>query len=62
VLGVSTISFGIWKLTGARDFSEFRQTIGSILPKIPKNEIPSSRTEFDGLNDLLMYLTTWKKS
>lgn len=35
---------------------EFRFRMGSILPKIPKNEIPQSRTEFAGLTDLLTYL------
>lgn len=37
---------------------EFRQTMGNILPKIPKNDPPKSRTEFEGLNDLLTYLAT----
>lgn len=31
---------------------------GSILPKIPKNEKPNSRTEFEGLTDLMKYLST----
>lgn len=31
---------------------------GSILPKIPKNDPPQSRTEFEGLTDLLQYLIT----
>lgn len=29
---------------------------GSILPRIPKNDPPQSRTEFSGLTDLLQYL------
>lgn len=29
---------------------------GSILPRIPKNNPPQSRTEFEGLTDLLQYL------
>jgi hypothetical protein len=33
---------------------------GSILPRIPKNEHPTSRTEFEGLNDLMTYLSEWK--
>lgn len=35
---------------------EFRFKIGSLLPKLPKNENPQGRTEFTGLNDLLDYL------
>lgn len=62
IFGVSAISFGIWKLSGAKNFEEFRLKMGSILPKIPKNEIPTSRTEFEGLNDLMSYLETWRKT
>lgn len=62
IFGVSAISFGVWKLSGANNFPEFRMKMGSLLPKIPKNEIPTSRTEFEGLNDLMGYLATWKKS
>lgn len=29
---------------------------GSILPRIPKNNPPQGRTEFEGLTDLLQYL------
>ncbi|KAJ8978424.1 hypothetical protein NQ317_019662 [Molorchus minor] len=35
---------------------EFRNKMGSVLPKIPKNDPPIGRTEFSGLNDLLDYL------
>lgn len=35
---------------------DFRMKAGGILPKIPKNDPPQSRTEFDGLTDLLQYL------
>lgn len=35
---------------------EFRYKMGSILPRIPKNDPPQGRTEFSGLNDLLDYL------
>lgn len=38
--------------------SEFKLKMGSILPKIPKNNPPQSRTEFEGLTDLLNYVTT----
>lgn len=40
---------------------EFRQKMGSILPRISRNSPPTSRTDFDGMNDLLEYLTTWRK-
>lgn len=39
---------------------EFRLKMGSLLPKISKNT-QSSRTEFEGLNDLMEYLSTVKK-
>lgn len=38
--------------------SEFKLKMGSILPKIPKNNPPQSRTEFEGLTDILNYVTT----
>lgn len=62
IVGVGSISYGIWKLSGAKDFVEFRMKVGELLPRIPKNEVPTSRTEFEGLNDLLGYLATWKKN
>jgi hypothetical protein len=61
IVGTGSICFAIWKLSGAKDLQDFRMKAGSILPKIPKNEIPTSRTEFEGLNDLMEYLSTWKK-
>ncbi|XP_042868989.1 transmembrane protein 242-like [Penaeus japonicus] len=56
VTGFSLVCFCVWKLTGSRDLQEFRMKAGSILPKIPKNNPPQSRTEFEGLTDLLQYL------
>ena len=35
---------------------DFRMKAGSILPKIPKNDPPQSRTEFEGLTDFLQYI------
>lgn len=35
---------------------EFRQKIGSIFPKVPKNNPPQGRTEFASVTDLLQYL------
>lgn len=61
IVGTGTICFAIWKLSGAKDLKDFRMKAGNILPKIPKNEVPTSRTEFEGLNDLMLYLSTWGK-
>lgn len=33
--------------------------MGEKLPTIRKNDPPQSRTEFDGLSDLMRYLETW---
>ena len=54
--GVGFIAFSIWKLSGAKDFAQFRQRAGGILPEIPKSENPKGRTEFSGLTDLLQYI------
>lgn len=62
IVGVGSLSYAIWKLSGANDFNEFRLKMGEILPRIPRNSIPTSRTEFDGLNDLMQYLEEWKKN
>lgn len=32
--------------------------MGNLLPRVPKNDPPQSRTEFSGLNDLLTYVST----
>lgn len=40
---------------------EFRYKMGTFLPKISK-EAQTSRTEFEGLNDLMEYLSTHKKT
>lgn len=40
---------------------EFRMKMGSRLPRLTKDKPPGSRTEFDGLNDLMQYLSTWDK-
>jgi len=54
--GFSLFCFAGWKLSGAKDLQDFRMRTGNILPRIPKNDPPQSRTEFSGLNDLLQYL------
>lgn len=40
---------------------EFRNKMGSVLPKLSK-DTQTSRTEFDGLNDLMEYVSTVKKT
>lgn len=40
---------------------EFRYKMGTLLPKISKNT-QTSRTEFEGLNDLMEYISTQKKT
>lgn len=39
--------------------TEFRNKMGSLLPKLTPASA-SSRTEFDGLSDLMRYLSTWR--
>lgn len=40
---------------------EFRQKMGSVLPRLTRDAKPNSRTEFDGLTDLMGYLSTWRR-
>ena len=54
--GCGLLFYSIWKLSGATNLSDFRQKAGNILPRVPKNNPPQSRTEFSGINDLLQYL------
>ncbi|XP_049768176.1 transmembrane protein 242 [Schistocerca cancellata] len=55
--GCGCLFYAIWKLSGANNLQEFREKMGSALPRIPKNDPPQSRTEFDGLTDLLKYIS-----
>ncbi|XP_060801219.1 transmembrane protein 242 [Amyelois transitella] len=57
VAGTSCLCYSIWKLSGAQNLKEFRIKMGNILPELPKNNPPQSRTEFTGLNDLLTYIS-----
>ncbi|XP_012536264.2 LOW QUALITY PROTEIN: transmembrane protein 242 [Monomorium pharaonis] len=62
ITGCSLFFYGIWKISGATNAEEFRIKMGSLLPKIPKNNPPKSRTEFEGLTDLLTYISEeWGK-
>ncbi|CAG9785074.1 unnamed protein product [Diatraea saccharalis] len=56
VAGTSCLCYGIYKLSGAKDLKDFRIKMGNLLPMLPKNNPPQSRTEFTGLNDLMTYL------
>ena len=48
--------WSVWKLAGVSNLVEFREKVGSMLPRIPRQSPPQGRTEFTGLNDLLQYL------
>ncbi|ODM89355.1 Transmembrane protein [Orchesella cincta] len=54
--GCGILFFTIWKLMGVKNLQEFRQKSGEMLPRIPKNDPPQSRTEFKSLTDLLQYV------
>ncbi|XP_076040637.1 transmembrane protein 242 isoform X2 [Oratosquilla oratoria] len=56
VSGFAVFCTLIWKLMDVRDLKEFRTKAGNILPRIPKNDPPQGRTEFEGINDLLQYI------
>lgn len=58
VAGCTVFFYSIWKLSGVNNMKEFRMKVGSLLPRIPKNDPPQGRTEFSGLTDLLTYITT----
>ena len=56
VSGFSLLCFGIWKLSGANDFEDFRKKAGSILPRIRKPSDNQGRTEFKNLTELFQYV------
>ncbi|KAK5646981.1 hypothetical protein RI129_005445 [Pyrocoelia pectoralis] len=60
--GCGILFYSIWKLSGAESLHDFRNKMGAILPRIPKNNPPQGRTEFTGMNDLLDYLANSKSS
>jgi len=61
VSGVSLICFSIWTLVGAKDLHEFRYKVAEYLPRVRRNDPPTSRTEFESLTDLMGYLDQWGK-
>jgi hypothetical protein len=58
VSGFSLFCFSVWKLSGAKNFDEFRLKIGSLLPSIKRNQDAASqgRTEFKNLTELFQYI------
>jgi hypothetical protein len=57
VSGFTIFCLGVWLLSGARSFEEFKQKAGSVLPRIGKSkEEQIGRTEFENLTDLLNYV------
>ncbi|KAF7269205.1 transmembrane protein 242 [Rhynchophorus ferrugineus] len=62
ITGCGILFYGIWTISGAHNLKEFRQKMGEILPRIPKNNPPQGRTEFSGLNDFLDYIQHQKSS
>ncbi|KAF7489839.1 Transmembrane protein [Sarcoptes scabiei] len=54
--GVGFITALIWFSVGAKDFQEFRQKVGQKLPKVPRNDPPLSRTEFESFREFFEYL------
>ncbi|CAB3371411.1 Hypothetical predicted protein [Cloeon dipterum] len=57
VTGCGILFYGIWKMLGVKDLHEFRTKMGHMLPRIPKNDPPQGRTEFENLTDLLKYVS-----
>lgn len=56
ITGFSLFCFLVWKAMGVSNLEEFKLKVGSLLPRIPKND-PQGRTEFSSLRDLLDYVT-----
>jgi len=56
VAGFTLFNVLVWKTVGANDFTEFRQKVGSVLPRLSPTTPPQTRTEFDGVRDLLTYI------
>lgn len=54
--GVGLVSASIWFGIGAKDLKDFRQKVGEKLPRIPKNNPPQGRTEFESFREFFTYL------
>uniref|UniRef100_A0A1A9Z0F5 Transmembrane protein 242 n=1 Tax=Glossina pallidipes TaxID=7398 RepID=A0A1A9Z0F5_GLOPL len=61
VIGTGAFCFGVWKLSGAKNMEEFRMKMGQGLPRLTSDRPPTSRTDFDGVTDLMKYLAAWGK-
>lgn len=59
--GVGLICLSVWTLVGAKDLHEFRYKVAEYLPRVRRNDPPTSRTEFENLTDLMGYLEKWGK-
>lgn len=60
VLSMSNISVNSF-ISYLIQMVEFRSKMGSILPRLTKDTPQTSQTDFDGLTDLMKYLSTWGK-
>ncbi len=57
VSGFSIFCFSIWKLSGAKDFKEFRYKVGQVLPTISnRSKEKEGRRDFENLTELWHYL------
>jgi hypothetical protein len=57
VTGVSLFCLFTWKLSGAKNFDEFRNNTGNFLPKIKRTQVENQgRTEFANLTELFQYI------
>ncbi|XP_023235990.1 transmembrane protein 242-like [Centruroides sculpturatus] len=53
--GFSLFCYAVWKALGVQNLHEFRQKVGSMLPRITNPE-SQGRTEFENLRDLINYI------
>lgn len=54
--GVAAISYATWKIMGVHNMVEFRNKVGSFLPRLTKEDTAIGRTQFDNLSDLVHYI------
>ncbi|RWR98697.1 Transmembrane protein 242-like protein, partial [Dinothrombium tinctorium] len=60
VTGFSVFCFVVWKAMGVKDLAEFRQKVGSFLPRIPKKE-HQGKSDFKSLRELITYISEESK-
>lgn len=57
VSGVTIFSLLVWKMLGVNNLNEFRNKVGSFLPRLTNEQANNnSRTQFDSLTDLIQYI------